>query len=408
MDFLSDTIADGVRERRFTLGDVPGVLFSPPDDVRPAPLVLLAHGGGLHTVHPVVVSQARRYVGAHGLTVAALDAPGHGGRPRSARLEEAIAEMRAAMAAGSPSGAATAVNAEVAAAAVPEWRAVLDALMAHGHARPPVGFVGFSMGAAIGVPLLAAEPRIAAAVIGLIGHRGLAADAARIAVPVQLVVQWDDEIVAREDALALFAAIGSSHKSLHANPGGHAGVPAAQRQSGERFLAHHLTGAEATAVDHASGPAPGGRDGVQRLHRGVVLRVREELCEVLVEGRPTWARYARAFPSPRTERVAPGHLVALATAGDGTTVVVFRWYDAVVLGATDGRVQMWEPAHGQVLATAPHHHHRPGTRAYLSSGLPGADWWLAGPVTGTAEEADVELDEVERFCTEHGLWDQLT
>lgn len=291
MDFLPDTITDGVRERRFTLGDVPGVLFSPPDDVQPAPPVLLAHGGGLHTVHPVVVSQARRCVGAYGLTVAALDAPGHGDRPRSARLEEAVAEVRAAMAAGSPSGAVAAVNAEVAVAAVPEWRAVLDALMAHGHVRPPVGFVGFSMGAAIGVPLLAAEPRIAAAVIGLIGHRGLAAGAARITVPVQLVVQRDDEIVAREDALALFAAIGSSRKSLHASPGGQAGVPAAQRQSSERFLAHH---------------------------------------------------------------------------------------------------------------------HRPGTRAYLSSGLPGADWWLAGPVTGTAEEADVELDEVERFCTEHGLWDQST
>ena len=30
-----------------------------------------------------------------------------------------------------------------------------------------------------------------------------------------------------------------------------------------------------------------------------------------------------------------------------------------------------------------------------------------GPSTARAEDADVELDEVERFCTEHGLWDQL-
>ena len=91
-------------------------------------------------------------------------------------------------------------------------------------------------------------------------------------------------------------------------------------------------------------------------------------------------------------------------------MVVFRWYDAVVLDAAGGQVQMWEPAHGQVLATPrrPGHRHQRGTRAYLSGGLAGAQWWLAGPVTATAEEADVELDEVERFCTEHDLWDQPT
>ena len=47
----------------------------------------------------------------------------------------------------------------------------------------------------------------------------------------------------------------------------------------------------------------------------------------------------------------------------------------------------------------------PGTRAYLSAGLPGAEWWVAGRVVDRAEDADVELDEVERFFTEHGLWD---
>src|SRR5208282_6584735 len=40
----------------------------------------------------------------------------------------------------------------------------------------------------------------------------------------------------------------------------------------------------------------------------------------------------------------------------------------------------------------------------LSAGLPGAGWWVAGAAVAVAEDADVELDEVERFCTEHGLW----
>ncbi len=51
---------------------------------------------------------------------------------------------------------------------------------------------------------------------------------------------------------------------------------------------------------------------------------------------------------------------------------------------------------------------QPGTRAYLSAGLPGADWWVAGHAATAAEQADVELDEVERFCTEHDLWEQLS
>jgi len=36
--------------------------------------------------------------------------------------------------------------------------------------------------------------------------------------------------------------------------------------------------------------------------------------------------------------------------------------------------------------------------------VPGADWWVAGAAAAArAEDADVELDEVERFCTERDL-----
>jgi hypothetical protein len=37
---------------------------------------------------------------------------------------------------------------------------------------------------------------------------------------------------------------------------------------------------------------------------------------------------------------------------------------------------------------------------------PVADGWVAGLAT-RAEDADVDLDEVERFCTKHDLWSQL-
>ena len=122
-------------------------------------------------------------------------------------------------------------------------------------------------------------------------------------------------------------------------------------------------------------------------------------------GRLRSVGYTPSFPSPRTERVSPGHLVALATAAAGAEAVVWRWYDAVVIGEEAGMVRLWEPAHGEVAARPRRagQRWRPGTRAYLSAGLPGADWWVAGPARATAEEAEVDLTEVTRFCTEHGL-----
>jgi hypothetical protein len=146
-----------------------------------------------------------------------------------------------------------------------------------------------------------------------------------------------------------------------------------------------------------------------RLRRGIVVRVREDACEIVRDRQLCSVRYATLFPSPRTERVSPGHLVATATAPDGTEAVVWRWYDAVVLGTEAGLIRLWEPAHGEVLAQ-PRRAHRsppPGTRAYLSAGLPGADWWVAGGAAGSAEDAHVELAEVEQLYTERGLWNTL-
>jgi hypothetical protein len=154
------------------------------------------------------------------------------------------------------------------------------------------------------------------------------------------------------------------------------------------------------AASTNQGPAPA------LLRCGIVLDVQEDACRILRAGQLSSVRYATAFPSPRAERVSPGHLVAVATAADGTEAVVWRWYDAVILGEQAGLVRMWEPAHGDVVARPRRagQHRQAGTRAYLSAGLPGADWWVAGAAVAKAEDADVEIDEVERFCAEHGLW----
>ena len=101
--------------------------------------------------------------------------------------------------------------------------------------------------------------------------------------------------------------------------------------------------------------------------------------------------------------------MAVATTPDGTEAVVWRWYDAVVLGAEAGLIRLWEPSHGEVLAQLrpAQQSPPPGSRAYLSAGLPGADWWVAGAAAASAEDADVELDEVEQLYTEHDLWNTL-
>ncbi len=112
---------------------------------------------------------------------------------------------------------------------------------------------------------------------------------------------------------------------------------------------------------------------------------------------------------PEALRVSPGHLVAIASAPDGTEVVVWRWYDAVVLGEEAGLIRLWEPAHGEILAQprSMYQSSQPGTRACLSAGLPGADWWVAGGTAARAEDAGVELDEVGQFYTERELWNIL-
>jgi hypothetical protein len=125
-------------------------------------------------------------------------------------------------------------------------------LLGHGggqHKKAP-------MGSGIGVPFVAAEPRITAAVFGLAGGEILNEAAARITVPVEFLLQWDDEVVPRALGLALFDAFGSREKTLHASPGRHAGIPAVELDSSERFFTRHLAEGSAGAANSAT-PARG-------------------------------------------------------------------------------------------------------------------------------------------------------
>jgi dienelactone hydrolase len=143
-------------------------------------------------------------------------------------------------------------------AMVADWRCTLDALQGlPGLGEGPVGWWGVSLGTILGLPVVAAEPRISAAVLGLMGLTGptrarLERDAPAVRCPVMFLVQWDDELFARPGVLALFEALGSPDKRLVANMGGHGDLPDEAFRMSTRFLAERLGGR--TAVRPASAP----------------------------------------------------------------------------------------------------------------------------------------------------------
>jgi hypothetical protein len=96
MRFTSEQrLDDGVLEREFTLGEIPGILWTPGSASAPAPLILVGHPGGLHKMHPRLAARARHYAAEYGFAAAAIELPGSGDRPRSAAAEQARQSGRA-------------------------------------------------------------------------------------------------------------------------------------------------------------------------------------------------------------------------------------------------------------------------------------------------------------------------
>jgi dienelactone hydrolase len=257
MRFTSQTSSDGVFEQLFSLGEIPGVLWTPDGATGTRPLILMGHGGGQHKKAPGMVGRARRFVTEGGFAVVAVDVPGHGDRPKVPAYEWISNAMQGRMETGEDLVPLLAeLHTLVARQTVPEWQSVLDAVQQLDHVGPgPVGDHGVSMGCGLGVPFVAAEPRVRAAVLGLGGIRGPVEVPARITVPVEFLVQWDDERIPRADCLALFEALGSAEKTMHANPGKHGDLPRFEVDSALSFFARHLgrpdqpggSGAEAVA-----------------------------------------------------------------------------------------------------------------------------------------------------------------
>lgn len=216
---------------------IPAVYWEPERGSRG--VVLACHGGSGHKLSNAILMIARHCVPL-GLTVLAIDGPVQGERRDDGNLDPGVARQsfreawRAGLGRTSMGG---------------DMRAALDPLLdLPGYAELPVGYIGVSMGTAYGIPLLATEPRVRAAAIGLWSTTYAASDhlagfAARMQCDVWFTQQWNDEFFDREGTLALFDAIGSHDKRLVAYPGPHHELEGERLADAVAFVAGRLQAA---------------------------------------------------------------------------------------------------------------------------------------------------------------------
>jgi dienelactone hydrolase len=219
-------------------GGVPARVFVP--DERPgggAPGVLLfGHGGGHSKDSPRFVSLAGHYADATGHVVVSIDAVDHGER-RPPGLPR-----------GAGSGPPARWHSNNAERMVADWRAAAEAAGAEGYG-PAIAYVGFSMGAVFGYPVVAAMRSIGRAVFVVGGIpsgggiddpplEGLLLDAAgRLGhADVLLLNKRDDTIFDPDGAHVLFDGIRARTKQLRFSPGDHDDWPPSLIDESVAFL----------------------------------------------------------------------------------------------------------------------------------------------------------------------------
>ncbi len=220
---------------------IPLVVWSPTRGQAPAALVLAGHGGGGHKTDGFVTALRVRLL-PRGIAVAAIDAVGHGDRasgdPQSDEVIRVISE-------------AASYDQMTA-----DCTAALDALLEAGEFDPnAVAYAGLSGGTLFGLPFVAADQRIRAAVLGACGYEGaplLGAAPATFAPllrtaatsydrPALFLLQADDDFFPPDGGRALYDDLAASEKQLIESPGTHTEVPLSALDTAATWLGDHLT-----------------------------------------------------------------------------------------------------------------------------------------------------------------------
>ena len=240
MNWLDSTYP-GARDFRLQTTDreVTGALWLPDQHDASTPLILCGHGASGDRYQAPIPHLAKRFleIGAGTLS---LDGPVHGLRQVGPGGREALGQAFR--------------RPELTDEMVADWLLALASVReTAGLTANPLAYFGLSMGTIFGIPTLAAaaaqDIEIRASVLGLAGTTGaagflgerLADDAGAISHPILFLMQLEDELFDRQGYLALFDAIGSNDKRLHANPGLHPEIPSEEVDAAFEFLAARLT-----------------------------------------------------------------------------------------------------------------------------------------------------------------------
>jgi pimeloyl-ACP methyl ester carboxylesterase len=203
-------------------------------------VVLIGHGGGGSSAEGYVVALGRALARTFAITSIAIDGPVHGRRRGTRPSDQALVMLDFSQ--------VWASDPTMTDAMVADWRHVLAvATDAIDLGTRPIGWWGLSMGTILGLPVVAAEPRIAAAVLGLAGVIGptasrLALDAASVTCPTLFLAQRDDELFGFEPVVELYDAVAATDKQLRVSPGTHAQVSVEAFAQSMDFLDGRLRG----------------------------------------------------------------------------------------------------------------------------------------------------------------------
>ena len=165
MHFKYERVLDEeIIERDFTLGDIPGYLWTAASATatNPASVILLGHPRSQDRLYPRLLARAMT-AARSGFAAVTIELPGSGRRPPLPEVDDARRELREAVHGGlrPTPDVIDRLILPLTDEAVPEWQRTLDALLSLPEISGPVGYSGGVI--SIGVRLAVAEPRIVAA-----------------------------------------------------------------------------------------------------------------------------------------------------------------------------------------------------------------------------------------------------